>query len=84
MDAPADGQVSRSRAVNGIRHPYSGDLYEVDGDRVKVTTVSDEIGFFASDGRWLSGAKLDADMHLCGWLMAPRNAHRLVATPPSH
>lgn len=70
--------------MNGIRHPYSGDLYEVDSDRVKVTTTEGEIGYFTSNGRWLAGAKLDADLHLCCWLMSPRGVHRLVATPPSH
>lgn len=70
--------------MNGIRHPYSGDLYEVDEGRVKVTTAADEVGYFASDGRWLEGARLDADLHLCGWLMSPRNAHRLVTAPASH
>jgi hypothetical protein len=72
--------------MNGIVHPYSKDLYErVDAeDRVKVTRNDGEIGYFAADGCWLDGARFEADKHLCGWIMSPRHAHRLVADPASH
>lgn len=68
--------------MNGIVHPYSKDLYERDDTalRVRVTRTDGTVGFYAADGRWLEGAKFDADRHLCGWIMAPRNAHRLAAT----
>jgi hypothetical protein len=72
--------------VNGIVHPYSKDLYERDDtdDRVRITRKDGAVGFFARNGRWLAGEKFDADIHLCAWIMAPRNAHRLAANPPSH
>lgn len=72
--------------MNGIVHPYSKDLYERDETegRVRITRTDGSIGFFAADGHWLAGEKFDADLHLCGWIMSPRNVHRLVVNPASH
>lgn len=72
--------------MNGIVHPYSKDLYERDenGERVKVTRRNGAIGYFTANGRWLDGERFEADLHLCGWIMSPRNAHRLAAQPVSH
>lgn len=72
--------------MNGIVHPYSKDLYERDDDAggVRVTRTDGAIGFFAADGRWLAGEKFEADLHLCGWIMSPRNVHRLAVNPASH
>jgi hypothetical protein len=72
--------------MNGIVHPYSKDLYErdEDGGRVRITRPDGVLGYYADNGRWLEGAKFDADRHLCGWIMSPRNAHRLSAAPVSH
>ncbi|WP_216892245.1 hypothetical protein [Nocardia alni] len=72
--------------MNGINHPYSKDLYERDEaeDRVKITRQNGEVGYFAADGRWLEGARFEADLHLCGWIMSPRHAHRLAAKPASN
>jgi hypothetical protein len=71
--------------VNGIVHPYSKDLYERDteDERVKVTRSNGAVGYFARDGRWLAGERFEADLHLCGWIMSPRHAHRLVSKPPT-
>jgi hypothetical protein len=64
----------------GVRHPYSRDLYELDEEgRVRITRRNGEVGYYSSDGRWLDGVKFDADPHLCGWVSAPRNAHRITA-----
>jgi len=70
--------------VNGIVHPYSKDLYERNDDRVRITRADGTVGFYADDGHWLAGEKFEADLHLCGWIMAPRNVHRLVDNPASH
>lgn len=72
--------------MNGIVHPYSKALYERDeaGDRVRVTRRDGSVGYYAADGHWLAGAKFEADLHLCGWIMSPRSAHRLATTPVSH
>jgi hypothetical protein len=65
--------------VHGVRHPYTRDLYELDDQgRVQVTSRDgSRVGYFSSDGRWLAGEKFEADPHLCGWVSAPRNQHRL-------
>ncbi|HEY0448723.1 hypothetical protein [Actinophytocola sp.] len=71
--------------MNGITHPYSRDVYEVDDDdrtRIKVTRRDGTVGWFAADGRWLAGERFEADLHLCGWLSAPRGVHRMA--PPAH
>jgi hypothetical protein len=72
--------------MNGITHPYSNDVYERDDTdelvRVRVTRRDGSIGWFASDGRWLEGERFDADLHLCGWISAPRGVHRM--NPASH
>jgi hypothetical protein len=72
--------------MNGIVHPYSKDLYERDENvaRVRITRTDGSIGFYTPDGRWLDGARFEADRHLCGWIMAPRNTHRLVVNTASH
>lgn len=64
--------------AGGIRHPYSRDLYEAEGGRVRITRKDGEVGYYSSAGKWLEGAKFDADPHLCGWVSAPRNAHRIA------
>jgi hypothetical protein len=67
--------------MNGIRHPYSGALYEPAGEnRVEVTTKDGRVGFYAGDGRWLEGEVFGADPHLCAWVCAPRGLHRIVNT----
>jgi hypothetical protein len=72
--------------MNGIIHPYSKDLYERDdtGDRIRITRRDGRVGYYAGNGRWLEGAKFDADSHLCEWIIAPRNSHRLATNPVSH
>lgn len=64
--------------AGGVRHPYSRDLYELDDQgRVRVTRRDGEVGYYTAQGRWLEGAKFDADPHLCGWVSSPRNVHRM-------
>jgi hypothetical protein len=64
--------------LSGVRHPFTGALYERDGETVKVT-LGDRTGWFTSDGRWLSGELREADPHLCGWVGGPRMANRFTA-----
>lgn len=65
--------------MHGVRHPYSRDLYELDDDgRVRVTSADGtRVAHFTADGRWLEGARFEADPHLCGWVSGPRNQHRV-------
>jgi hypothetical protein len=54
--------------MNGVRHPFSGALYERDGEDMVKVTLGLKIGRFASDGRWISGELREADPQLCGWV----------------
>jgi hypothetical protein len=59
--------------MNGIRHPFTHALYELDGDgTVRVTLDDGSIGSFTSEGRWISGELREADPQLCGWVGGPR------------
>lgn len=66
----------------GVRHPFSGAMYETDGaGHVRVTTADGSTGVFTPDGRWLGGDVRDCNPHLCIWVSAhrPANHHRLSA-----
>jgi hypothetical protein len=66
--------------VKGITHPFSRALYEQDGTgHVRVTDTEGRVGTYAVDGKWVSGAKLDIDPHLIGWVGGPKVAHHRVA-----
>ena len=69
----------------GIRHPYSGALYEKDDDGLVVVTAADgRRGRFHGDGRWVDGDLGDADPQMCGWVAGPRIAnHRVGSAPPA-
>jgi hypothetical protein len=67
--------------VNGIIHPYSGALYEQDGNGHVLVTLGDATGLFHPDGRWISGELRQADPQLCGWVAGPLiGSHRLART----
>lgn len=67
--------------MHGVRHPYSRALYEQEApNRVQVTTRDGRVGYYAANGGWLDGEKLDVDPHLCSWVCAPRALHRMVKT----
>ncbi len=63
----------------GIRHPFSGALYEQhDNGTVKVTTKDEVSGVFTAGGRHLSGDLRECDPQLCGWVAGPIMAnHRM-------
>lgn len=67
----------------GIRHPFSGALYEPDGELVRVTTQDGQVGRFRGDGRWVEGDLGEADPELCVWIRGPRYASSRVGTPPA-
>jgi hypothetical protein len=58
--------------MNGIRHPFTRALYELDGDGAIRVTLDGKSGRFTSEGRWLSGELREADPQLCGWVGGPR------------
>ena len=66
----------------GIRHPYTGVLYEPAAEGlVQVTATDGRTGRFRPDGRWVDGDLRDADPQLCGWIGGPRVANHRVGTP---
>jgi len=69
--------------MHGLRHPFSGALYEQDGDgHVRVTETDGRSGLFEVNGKWITGVLLQADPHVCGWVGGPQvGNHRL--TPAS-
>jgi hypothetical protein len=68
--------------VNGLAHPFTGALYEQDGEGHIRVSLDGRSGLFHGDGRWISGEIREADPHLCGWVSGPIvGNHRL--TPSS-
>lgn len=63
----------------GIRHPFTGALYERDGDSGKVlVTDGERSGIFTDQGRWVSGELRECDPQLCGWVAGPQiGSHRM-------
>ena len=63
----------------GLRHPFTDDLYEQDGEGgVLVTTTDGRTGRFRADGSRLDGDVYDVDPQLCGWIAGARPTHRLA------
>ena len=54
--------------MNGVRHPFSGALYERDGEGAVKVTLGHRIGRFTREGRWISGELREADPQLCNWV----------------
>ncbi|MBH81749.1 MAG: hypothetical protein CMQ49_14670 [Gammaproteobacteria bacterium] len=64
----------------GVRHRFSGALYESDSpNRVRVTLPDGTFGVFDGIGRWIEGDVYDADPQMCVWLSISRAkvSHRL-------
>ena len=69
----------------GIKHPFSGALYEQDGNGNILVTLADgsRSGTFAIDGRHISGELRECDPQLCGWVGGPQMAnHRMSESAP--
>ena len=62
----------------GIKHPFTGALYERHGDGDIKVSDGDRTGVFTSLGEWLSGDLRECDPQLCGWVAGPQVAnHRM-------
>ena len=62
--------------MNGIRHPFTGALYERTADATVEVTLDGTTGTFTAQGRWLSGDLREADAQLCGWVAGRRMTSR--------
>ncbi len=66
--------------MNGLRHPFTGALYEQDGNGNILVTHGERQGLFGADGHWISGELRQADPQLCNWVAGPMfSNHRLSA-----
>jgi hypothetical protein len=68
--------------MNGVRHPFTHALYELDGEGAIRVTLDGSSGRFTVEGRRISGELREADPQLCGWVGGPR-MHRSRTTPTS-
>ncbi len=67
----------------GLRHPFTGALYEREPDGNLLVTLGDRWGRFRADGSWIEGAVRECDPQLCGWVVGPIIPnHRLVESVP--
>ncbi len=64
--------------MNGIVHPFSGALYEQDGEGNILVTDGDRSGTFTRRGVWISGELRECDPQLCGWVGGPMYGSRRV------
>jgi len=67
--------------VNGIHHPFTDALYELEDPETRTIRVTDgdRTGVFTRYGRWIEGELRECDPHLCGWIGGPQvMKHRLV------
>ncbi len=65
--------------MRGIVHPFSGALYEQDGEGNVLVTDGDRAGTFTTSGRWISGELRECDPQLCGWVGGPQiGSHRIT------
>ena len=70
--------------MNGARHPFTGWLYEPDGEgNIKVTTNDDRSGIFDLDGRWITGTLRECDGQVCHWVGGPIYANHRLANKPA-
>ena len=64
----------------GLRHPFTGALYERDGEGNVLVSDGDRSGRFTDAGQWISGELQECDPQLCGWVAGPQvGNHRMSA-----
>ena len=67
--------------MKGIVHPFSGALYEQDGEGNVLVTDGERTGTFTTRGRWLSGEIRECDPQLCGWVGGPQIGSYRMSQP---
>lgn len=67
--------------MKGIVHPFTGVLYEQDGEgNVRAVHKDGRVAIFTPHGRWVSGDKVEGDLHLIGWVGGPKVKHHRLET----
>jgi hypothetical protein len=69
--------------MNGLKHPFTGAVYEQDGEGNILVTHKGRSGLFRRDGSWISGELREADPQLCNWVGGPIYGNHRV-TKSSH
>ncbi len=65
--------------MNGAKHPFSGAIYEQDGQgHVLVTAKDGRAGLFSRYGVWVSGELEECDPQLCNWVGGPQFGNHRV------
>jgi hypothetical protein len=68
--------------MQGVMHPFSKAVYEVDDTgNVLITTKDGHVGRYRRDGSYLDGERFDVDPQLCNWVGGVRAQHRLQSAP---
>ncbi len=68
--------------MRGITHPFTGALHEQDGEGNIKVTLDGRVGFFTTQGEYLSGELKECDPQLCGWVGGPQIANHRTGTTP--
>ncbi len=66
--------------MHGIKHPFSGAIYEQDGNGNILVTHKGKTGLFKRNGAHISGEVEEADPQLCGWVGGPMIANHRVTS----
>lgn len=62
--------------MRGLTHPYSGAKYDNTEDgRILITNTNGDVGFFSTDGLWLSGAVRECDRVFAMWVAGEQLVH---------
>jgi hypothetical protein len=70
--------------VNGIIHPFTKALYEVDDDGNIRVTSGERVGVFDINGKWIAGELRECDPQLCGWVGGPQIANHRLSKQSAH
>ena len=71
--------------MHGLKHPFSGALYERHDDgHIVVTAADGRRGVFLRSGKWVSGDLRECDAQVCNWVGGPRMANHRLASQQRH
>lgn len=62
--------------MEGIRHPLSGAVYDLEADGTITVALDGRTGSFTKAGVYVSGEVKECDPHLCVWVGGKRMPSR--------
>ena len=67
--------------MNGLKHPFSGAIYEATSDgNILVTAKDGRTGVFSRWGLYQSGELEECDPQLCNWVGGPQYGNHRVSS----